>query len=158
MEKLGLLRLGFSSPAMVAGTHWERRVLDYLGIQRRDRQIKSYKYRVRVNLDGEDDAIHEVKTFSAPEFKLVRAYWLQSQVEMRFAKKTLIIEAYRLTEEDYKNFYRDIDPQRLFHIPVEYDAAFVDEQYLPRVSYLKWCLKKRLTPNLEDLNHTRGGQ
>lgn len=85
-----------------------------IGVRQMDRQIKKRSLRLRVNLDGETpERIEEVKTHAAPVFHLSRAYWMQAQVEMFAANKPLEIVAYRLEPEDYGNFYRPIDPERI---------------------------------------------
>ena len=144
--KLGLATNNISTTAMLAGTYYEHPILDALGIQKRDRQIKIRRLRLRVNLDGEDEIIHEVKTHGKDVFKVSRSYWMQAQVEMFAAKKRLVINAYRLTEEEYQNFFLPIDKERLTEHPVEYDAAWIKEQYLPRLRILAKCLKKGVFP------------
>lgn len=146
LEKLGLRKNTFKNAAMMAGTAYEHRILDALGVKRRDRQIKIRKLRLRVNLDGEDDIIHEVKTYSKKEFKVTTAYWQQAQVEMFAAKKPLVIDAYRLLPEDFNNYFNEIDPARLSRHPIEYDEAWIQGEYLPRLTYLAACLKERRWP------------
>lgn len=148
LEKLGLVQDTYVSDAMLAGTHYEHRILDHMGVSRRDRQIKKRSLRLRVNLDGESDIIYEVKTHSAPEFKVTAAYWRQAQVEMYAARKPLTIAAYRLTEADYINYYSPIDSERLSLHPVPYDPDWISTEYLPRLRYLSWCLKRRKTPTV----------
>lgn len=146
--KLGLIKHNITTPAMAAGTFFEHRILDAYGIKKRDRQIKMRKYRLRVNLDGEtEDEIIEVKTHSADKpFKLSKAYWMQAQVEMFATGKKLKILSYALNEDDYDNFYNPIELERgLFH-PVEYDAQWINEVYLPRLIYFSKCLCGRIKP------------
>lgn len=152
LEKQGVLRGGYVSPAMVAGTHYEHRILDHLGIRRRDRQIKIWRYRLRVNLDGETDIIHEVKTHSS-DFKVSTAYWRQAQVEMFAARKPLEIVAYKLLSEDYANFFNPIDPGRITRHPIEYAPEWVDREYLPRLRYLAHCLRFRKLPKQEEMRY-----
>lgn len=147
LEKLGLRQNGYTSPAMAAGTAYEHRILDAIGVQRRDRQIRRRLLRLRVNLDGETcGLVHEVKTYSKPPFVVLPAYWMQCQVEMYAARKRCRIVAYRLTDEDYKNYFDPIDPERLSYWPIEYAPDWIEEQYLPRLRYLAWCLRRRYTP------------
>lgn len=148
LEKQGLLRSNFSTVAMAAGTAFEHPILDHLGIRKRDRQIKIRRLRLRVNLDGETDKIHEVKTYSGDEFKVTKGYWQQSQVEMFAAKKPLEIVAYRLTPDDYDNFYNPIEPDRLSFHPVKYDPIWIEQEYLPRLRYLSKCLRTGMTPDI----------
>ena len=68
------------------------------------------------------------------------------------ANKPLEIVAYRLEPEDYGNFYRPIDPERITRHPVLRDEAWLQEQYLPRLRYLAWCLKRGRFPSESDLS------
>lgn len=61
--------------------------MDSIGVKERDRQIKIRRLRLRVNLDGETDVIHEVKTHRSTVFRVSKANWQQAQVEMFAAKK-----------------------------------------------------------------------
>lgn len=147
-EKLGITHNHFSTTAMRAGTAYEHRILTAVGVKRMDRQIKKHQLRLRVNLDGEDkDTIHEVKTHRSEVFLVSRAYWQQCQVEMFAAGKKCRIVAYRLLEEDYLNFFREIDSGRLSFHPIEYHPEWIEEEYLPRLRYLAGCLKRRETPH-----------
>lgn len=149
LEKLGLRKNSFTTLAMQTGTAFEHRILDALGVSKRDRQIKKRRYRLRVNLDGEDEVIHEVKTHSR-EFKVTASYWQQAQVEMYAAKKPLVIEAYQLLPDDYQNWFNAIDPDRITTHPVEYDPVWIKTEYLPRLRYLAKCLRKKVFPNERD--------
>ena len=145
--KLGIATSNLQTAAMQVGNAYEHRILDALGVRRRDRQIKRRRLRLRVNLDGENEIIHEVKTHSSEVFKVSRAYWLQAQVEMFAARKKLVINAYRVTEAEYKNFFLPIDPERLTEHPINYDPVFIREQYLPRLRILARCLRKGVYPD-----------
>lgn len=147
LEKLGLYHSGFENLSMKTGTYFEGKILDFLGVKRRDRQIRIPSLRLRVNLDGETKIIHEIKTYGKDEFVVFRAYWMQAQVEMYAAKKPLEIVAYHLLEDDYQNWLLPIDPGRLSHHTIEYDSKWVREKYLPRLRYLAECLKKGVWPN-----------
>ena len=81
LEKLGLYRSTINTVAMKTGSVYEGKILDYIGAKRRDRQIRIRSLRLRVNLDGEDDIIHEVKTHKSDVFNLSRPYWMQAQVD-----------------------------------------------------------------------------
>ena len=144
--KLGVATSNVTTTAMLAGTHYEHRILDALGVRKRDRQIKVRRLRLRVNLDGEDAIIHEVKTHKKEVFKTSRAYWMQAQVEMFAARKPLVIDAYRLTDAEYRNFFLPIDKERLSRHPVEYDAKWIKTKYLPRLRILAACLKRGVFP------------
>ena len=145
-EKLGLSKNSYKSPAMMAGTNYEHRILEAIGITKMDRQIRIKKYRLRVNLDGEtDDTIKEVKTHKG-EFKVSRAYWQQAQVEMFAAKKKLDIVSYQMTDEEYSNYFLPIDPDRIAIHPIEYDPAWIEGEYLPKLEYLAARLKEKRWP------------
>jgi hypothetical protein len=151
-EKLGYRVNNFRNTAMIAGTYYEHRILDAMRVKERDRQIKKPELRLRVNLDGETKKkIVEVKTYGKDTFKVSAAYWQQAQAEMFAAKKPLEIAAYRLLPEDYDNFYSPIDKDRLSVFPVEYDEAWVEEKYLPRLRILADCLKHRRFPTMEEI-------
>lgn len=148
LVKLGVKENNFTSVAMQTGTFKEHQILDFLKIRDRDRQIKKPRLRLRANLDGETaKMVHEVKTYHKDEFKVSTAYWQQAQVEMYATGKKCRIVAYRVTDEDYKNYFLPIDPERLSFHPIEYDEAWVKEKYLPRLRYLADCLRKGVWPD-----------
>lgn len=152
MVKLGLAENNFSNLSMKTGSAYEHAILDHICIQQKDRQIKRRLLRLRVNLDGEtSDMISEVKTYGGHAFKVSASYWKQCQVEMFAAKKRCRIVAYRLTEEDYLNWFNPIDESRVSYHPVEYDPAWIKTEYLPRLKYLAKCLRKGRWPNESDL-------
>lgn len=86
---------------MMAGTAYEHKVLDAIGVSRKDRQIRKFTLRLRVNLDGETRMkISEVKTWLGEKedsFSVSKSYWEQCQVEMYAAKKECQIVAYRVS-------------------------------------------------------------
>ena len=148
LEKLGLRQNRFTNLSMQTGTAFEHRILSACGITRMDRQIKNRKLRLRVNLDGETPhRIFEVKTYGGTSFKLSRPYWMQAQVEYFAAKKPVSILAYHLEAEDYRNWFRIIDPQRLSVLPVLPDQMWLESKYLPRLTYLAECLRKGVMPD-----------
>lgn len=145
MQKIGINRDHFDNKYTLAGTHYEHRILESLGIPMEfDKQIILEDLRLRVNLDGNDtNTIYECKTYKYEKgFKLPKKYIQQVQVQM-FAsglRKAKII-AYGLTEEDYDNFFRPIDPDRRSEFIIEYDEKWINEVYLPKLTYLAECLK-----------------
>lgn len=148
LEKMGLYQSSFENLAMKTGTYYESKILDFIGAKRRDRQIRIPLLRLRVNLDGESRGlIHEVKTYGKDVFQVSKPYWMQAQVEMFSAKKPLEIVAYRLVEDDYKNWLSQIEPERITRHSIDYDAEWVNEKYLPRLRYLVDCLKKGVWPS-----------
>lgn len=146
--KLGVRTDHFTTPAMQAGTHYEHRILEHIGVKKMDRQIKIRRLRLRVNLDGETaDTVKEVKTYGGEQFRISKAYWMQAQVQMYVTRKKLDIVAYRLTDGDYDNYFNRIDPDRLSEYPIEYDAEWLRVEWMPRQKYLARCLKKGVWPN-----------
>lgn len=141
--KQGITQSNICTEAMKAGTAWEHKILDALNIPglEKDRQI--IKGRLRVNLDGNTPfEIFEVKTHAADKpFKVSADYRRQVNVEMYGAEIfTARIVSYALLPEDYKNYFREIDPRRIGFHPIAYDEAFISK-YIPRKDYLCWCLE-----------------
>lgn len=152
-EKLGLIQNTYTNIYMQAGTAYEHRILSALGIVQMDRQIKIRRLRLRVNLDGEDrETITEVKTYGKDVFKVSKAYWGQCQVQMYAARKPCRIAAYRLIDEDYRNYFNPIDPARITLHPIEHDPAWISGLWLPRVEYLRDRLKRRRFPDANQFN------
>lgn len=145
-EKLGVTSRSFETIYTKTGSFYEGKILDYLGIKKRDRQIRIPKLRLRVNLDGETAIIHEIKTHKYLRFTVSLPYWRQAQVEMFAAKKRLEIVSYRLTDEDYSDWLLPIDPDRLRRHPIQYDRLWVQQEYLPRLNHLADCLKRGVYP------------
>lgn len=149
LEKLGIYKSLFSNEAMKAGNNYEHKILESLEVKdiKMDKQI--ILDRLRVNLDGNTDTcIYEVKTYNLnKEFKVSKQYWRQAQVEMYASKiHQLYIVAYGLEDIDYKNYFNEIDKQRLKLIPVEYDENFINKEYLPNLKILTQCLKEGVFP------------
>lgn len=152
LEKIGLLKNTIKTDAMMAGTNYEHKILDALGIDNleKDKQIIIENLRLRANLDGNTDTcIYEVKTHNvSKEFKVSKQYWRQAQAEM-FAAKTykLQIVSYGLEENDYINYFNEIDKDRIKMTEVTYDENFITNEYIPRLKILAECLKKGEFPN-----------
>ena len=146
--KQGIAVQNFSTEATMAGTAYEHKILDALNIcgLQKDKQI--IKDRLRVNLDGNTDAkIYEVKTHQAgKQFRVSSGYRMQVNVEMYAAKiyKACIV-AYALLPEDYDNYYREIDLERVTYHEIEYDEEFIKE-YERRMLYLSRCLEEGRFP------------
>lgn len=149
-EKWWLIKLGFStndftSESIKAGNNYEHKILDSLNIENLKKDTQIVIDRLRVNLDGNTDkCIYEVKTYNIQkEFKVSKQYWRQAQVQMYASGiKNLYIVAYWLEEKDYKNFFNEIDVNRIKKIKIEYDKDFIEKEYLPKLIYLTNCLKK----------------
>lgn len=147
-EKLGLMQRRIVTTQMLAGTNWEHRILRHIGVRKMDRQIRMRQLRLRVNLDGETrDRVKEVKTHNAEKpFCVSKAYWMQAQVERYATGKDVDIVAYALLPEDYDNYFRDVDTDRLQVIPVEYDPVWIEHEYFPRLEYFAACLREGCKP------------
>lgn len=152
LEKLGLNKNDFQNKYTLAGTNYEHRILDSLKITGLEKDNQVILDRLRVNLDGNTDKkIYEVKTFNKEngfDIKKHKEYVQQVQVQM-FATKIYLAEivAYGLKEEDYRNYFNEIDKDRLLEIEIEYDKEFIDNEYKPKLKYLTKCLKKGVFPN-----------
>lgn len=161
-QKLGMTQGRFDNEYTLAGTNWEHKILDSLGIPDmvKDRQILMPDILLRVNLDGNTAGrIYECKTYkshaltgSAKDFQRGVAptgYRNQVQVQMYAARIFgADIVAYGLVTEDYNNYMRAVDPGRRRLIPIEYDPKWVEQVYLPR--HLKLCdaLRRRGWPDV----------
>ena len=155
-KKLGIDHSHFTNTAMLAGTHYEHPILKAIGADEMDKQLFVPALRLRVNLDGNTGhKIHEVKTYKlasckAP-WKPTKAYVQQVQVQMFAAREngwkdvSAEIVGYGLEEEDYVNFFREIDKRRLSRFEQMEDPIFISG-YLKKLEYLAKCLEKGVFP------------
>lgn len=155
LVKLGVTENTFKNTYLLAGNAYERRIAESLGLKMKfDRCIKIPNLRLRVNLDAETkDCIYEIKTHKATdkEWKLPLAYWQQCQVQMFATRKHKCkLVAYPMTEENYENFFLEVDKEKLEVFDIEYDEQWITHEYLPRLVYLCKCLKQRKTPNYDE--------
>ena len=151
LEKIGIYRNNLSTEAMKAGNNYEHKILDALEIKGLEKDKQIIIDRLRVNLDGNTNScIYEVKTHKEEkEFKVSKQYWRQAQVEMYASNiHNLYIVAYALQENDYKNYFNEIDKERLQLIKVDYDEEFIKKEYLPRLKILTKSLKEGVFPCL----------
>lgn len=149
--KLGIYSQDFTNDSMRAGTAYEHKILDALQVPGicKDRQL--IKGRLRVNLDGNTNStIYEVKTYNYEKaFKVSKAYREQVIVEMyAYQVFNAFIVSYGFLDADYRNFYRDIDKERLELHPIFYDSEFINKIYLPRFEILSSCLDKGVWPSV----------
>ena len=130
LEKLGLNKNDIKTEAMQTGTNYEHKILSALELENLEKDKQIIIDRLRVNLDGNThDCIYEVKTHNAEkEFKVSKQYWRQAQVEM-FASNIhkLYIVVYGLQENDYKNYFNEIDKERIKLVQIDYDEKFITE-------------------------------
>lgn len=149
LEKLGLYKNEIKTTAMLAGTNYEHKILDSLEIEGLEKDKQIIIGRLRANLDGNTNTcIYEVKTHNInKEFKVSKQYWRQAQVEMYAAKiYKLFIVSYGLTENDYINYFNEIDKERIKLIQIEYEKDFIEKEYLPKLKILTRCLEKGVFP------------
>lgn len=153
LEKLALNKNSFSNEATKAGNNYEHKILSALNIPELEFDKQIIIDRLRVNLDGNTrDCIYEVKTHNInKEFKVSKQYWRQAQVEMyTYNTRNLYIVSYALQESDYKNYFNEIDLDRVKFHKIEYDEDFINNEYLPNLKILMECLKKGTFPRKED--------
>ena len=131
----------------------EHQILEYVSpFMETDKQILIEDLRLRINLDGNVvKHIYEVKTHSAEKvFKPSKKQIQQVTVQMYgFETREADIVSYGLTEDDYKNYFLPIDPERLKHHPISYDEKWIKAVFLPRITYLADCLIKGVLPDIE---------
>ena len=149
LQKLGLNKINLSTEAINAGNNYEHKILDSLNVVNLQKDKQIIIDRLRVNLDeNTDTCIYEVKTHNIEkEFKVSKQYWRQAQVEMYASQiYKLFIVAYALKENDYINYFNDIDKSRIQLIEVKYDKDFILKEYLPKLEILTKCLKEGVFP------------
>ena len=150
MQKIGINRDHFDNKYTSAGTHFEHRILESLGIPMEfDKQVILEDLLLRVNPDGNDsDTIYECKTYGFEKgFKMPKKYIQQVQVQMfasGFRKAKIIV--YGLKEEDYDNYFTPIEEERRSEYVIEYDERWINEVFLPKLTYLAECLKEGRFP------------
>jgi len=154
LEKLGFTSNQIHTEAMMTGTAYEHRIIDSLNIPGMEKDKQFISGRLRVNLDGNTpDTIYEIKTYKYQNgFRVPKHYREQVWVEMFGSglRKAYIV-AYGLLEEDYNNFYRDIDPIRRQLFEIQYNEEFINKIYLPRFNYLSNCLDLGRFPKMEEV-------
>lgn len=147
--KQGFEESNFKSDATMAGTAFEHKILDSLGIPGMEKDKQIIIGRIRVNLDGNtDEMIYEVKTHSIEkEFKVTADYRRQVNVEMWASgiHKAVIVSC-GLEAEDYGNYFREIDQNRLRFHTIEYDEDFL-KKYKARAAVLCKCLESGIFPS-----------
>ena len=160
LKKLGLETKRFNNKYTSAGTNFEHKIIDALGISdiEKDKQIIIGK--LRVNLDANTkDKIHEIKTYNYErgfDLNHHKDYIYQVQVQMYASGiHDAEIDAYGLLEKDYDNYFNEINKERLSIHPIEYDEKWIEEEYLPKEQYLEKCLVDGTFPNKEDFELRR---
>lgn len=153
LTKIGISRNDFTNESMKAGTNYEHKILDSLEIANLEKDKQIIIRKLRVNLDGNTlDKIYEVKTYRYEKgFKMPRSYINQVLVEMFSANiRKACIVAYGLNDSDYKNYFNEIDKERLSFHEIEYDEKWINDIYKPKLEYLSYCLEKGVFPTNEE--------
>lgn len=155
LEKLGLYKNNFSNKYTMAGTNYEHKIIDALNIPLIEKDKQIIIGRLRVNLDANTkEKIHEIKTYyykKGFDISKHKDYINQVQVQMYASDiHSAEIDAYGLLEEDYKNYFNDIDKERLSIYEVEYNEDWIKTEYLPKLKYLEFCLDKGKFPNIDE--------
>ena len=149
LVKLGIIQNNYTNESMLAGTYIEHNILKALNIPNLMTDNQIILDRLRVNLDGNtNDTIYEIKTYNfKKEFKVTKQYYNQVQVQMYATgiRKAYIV-SYGLEEEDYNNYYKKIDENRINFHEIKYDEKFI-ECFLPKLEYLSSCLQEGVFPN-----------
>lgn len=155
LEKLGFATERYDNKYTLAGTNYEHKIIDALNIPLIEKDNQFIKDRVRVNLDGNTkEKIYEIKTYGFEkgfDIEKHKDYIYQVQVQMYVSKiHKAEIDAYGLLENDYINFFNDIDLERLSKYEIEYNEKWLKEEYIPKINYLTECLIKQKFPDKEE--------
>ena len=149
-QKQGLDNSHFTSIYTETGSAFEHKITDYLGIFDTDQQVT--KGKLRVNLDAiQDDTVIEIKTHKIkPNWVPEKAYVQQVQVQMYVTGlKQAKIVAYALEDEDYEDWDRDVDGDRISFFFYDYDEDFIHD-YLSRLQYLVDCMERGVFPRKDE--------
>ena len=155
LEKMGLRHSDFTNDAMLAGTHYEHKILEFINVPEKDNQIKIPELLLRVNLDGNSNTtIYEVKTYKHDKgFTVPIKYKRQVWVQMYASKlEKAYIVAYGLVKNDYINFFNDIDEDRISYFEVEKNDDWIEATFIPRLKYLGECYHNGMFPTNEGFN------
>lgn len=155
LEKLGIANEKYDNKYTLAGTNYEHKIIDALNISMIEKDNQFIKDRIRVNLDANTkEKIYEIKTYNFEkgfDIKNHKDYIYQVQVQMYVSKiHKAEIDAYGLLENDYINFFNDIDLKRLSKYEIKYDEEWLKEEYIPKINYLTECLIKQKFPDKEE--------
>ena len=156
LKKIGLDTSNIQNKYTMAGTYYEHKIIDALGIKDITKDAQYIKGRIRVNLDANTkDCIHEIKTYNYEkgfDIEKHNDYKQQVQVQMYVSEiHKSYIDAYGLKEEDYNNYFNEIDKNRLSSYEIKYDKNWIEYEYKPRIKILEECLEEGKMPKMEDL-------
>lgn len=155
--KLGLDENNYQNKYTKAGTNYEHKIIDALNIPNieKDKQIIVLE-RLRINLDANTkNEIHEIKTYNYEngfDINYHKEYIEQVQVQMYGSGiHKAKIDAYGLIEEEYVNYFEEIDLERITSYEIKYDEKWIIEKYLPRITILIKCLKEMRFPTQKEM-------
>ena len=161
LKKIGIDTSNFQNKYTSAGTNFEHKIIDALGISNIEKDKQIIKGKLRVNLDANTkNKIYEIKTYGYERgFDLTRHkdYVNQVQVQMYISGiHNAEIVAYGLLENDYDNYFNEIDKERLSTHEIEYDESWIQEEYLKKEQYLEKCLIDGTFPNKKEFEEIKG--
>lgn len=157
MKKIGIDTSHFDNKYTLAGTNFEHKIIDSLGIENIEKDKQYIKGKLRVNLDANTkEKIHEIKTYRYEkgfDLEKHKDYVEQVQVQMYASGiHKAEIDAYGLLEKDYDNYFNEIDKKRLSVHEINYDEKWIEEIYLPNYKILEKCLIEGTFPKKENEN------
>ena len=160
MQKIGIDTSHIDNKYTMAGTNYEHKIIDALGISNIEKDKQIIKGRLRVNLDANTDSeIHEIKTYQYEKgFDLEKHKDYINQVEVQMYGSGIhkaFIDAYGLLENEYDNYLCEIDSERLLQLEIKYDKEWINNVYLPRFKYLEKCLEDGRFPTEEDFKNDK---
>ena len=156
-KKIGIDTTSIENESTKAGNNYEHKIIDALNIPDIEYDKQIIKGRIRVNLDSNTPTkIHEIKTYKYSngfDIKKHKDYREQVQVQMYISEiHSAEIDAYGLLPEDYKNYFNEINLDRLEAFEIEYDEDWILNEYKPKADYLCDCLEKGKFPSEEEYN------
>lgn len=157
MKKIGIDTSHFDNKYTLAGTNFEHKIIDSLGIENIEKDKQYIKGKLRVNLDANTkEKIHEIKTYRYEKgFDLDKHKDYVEQVQVQMYASGIHkaeIDAYGLLEKDYDNYFNEIDKERLSVHEINYDEKWIEEIYLPNYKILEKCLIEGTFPKKENEN------
>lgn len=158
LKKLGIDTSNIENKYTLAGTNYEHKIIDALGIPNIEKDKQIIIGRLRVNLDANtEEKIHEIKTYQYEKgFDLEKHKDYLDQIEVQMYASNIHkaeLDAYGLLPEDYDNYFHEIDLERLIRLEIKYDEEWINNIYLPKLKYLERCLEEGRFPTEEDFKN-----
>ena len=160
LEKLGISNERYDNKYTLAGTNYEHKIIDALNIPLIEKDNQFIKDRIRVNLDANTkNKIYEIKTYGYEKGFILekhKDYVYQVIVQMYVSNiHNAEIVAYGLLENDYINYFNDIDSDRLSIFEIEYNENWLNKEYIPKIQYLTNCLLRGKFPDIEEFKEVQ---